>query len=811
MCKKLLVRTSCASSLRSITRRLVRPLSVLPPSRVLWLVAFAVVWTMTAYGGIAIGQVVGVDDPSDMADRSGDIKRIEAWVEDGNLNLTMTVYGVFAPSVGQTSRGMTNRYYYHWLLDTDNNPDTGYNNSEYEGNATNLETPIGADLVVQFGWRDGATDGVEVYDALTEDTLLEDYEYTIDGDTIHAVIPLAVLGLTSDDTIAVSAFQEGASNDWQVDWVESAVLPLAVAAGEPVNPGTAGLVLYYDFEADANDMSGGGNDGALLGDASVMDGVLVLDGDGDAVAVPRIGGADAVYSNVSYGMWIYPTTDLTPLQFSGGMNTSPWGAGAIHLKANYGVVNVGINGLAGGDLVGTTVIDPNAWSHLALTISDSKVAIYLNGQLEDSRDIDAPLTNLVLGGATLGAWDNGGDIQREMAGYMDDVMVYERALSAGEVQWLAGLRPVVADPGTDNLKVYYALDNDANDLTGNGFDGVLMGDPMFVEGVAGMALEFDGDDYVDTGYTEDLAEWTVSCWAKSPAAPDPAGSPSGPIHREKNYQINWNHSQDAFRAAVGLNTANGWFGANFGDLAADEWYSLVGTYDGEDLKAYCNGVLTEVNGDPSGPANAETNTLKLARHAAAEQYFTGTVDEAKVYDRALSAGEVMFLAGLGDITMPGDAVQGVPNDGDWPAAETPDLAIDDNVATKYLHFKGDFDPDAGPTGIQVTPSVGATIVTGLTFTTANDVPGRDPIAFELSGSNDGIDGPYTVIASGLIVDFGQEEEWPRFTKNATPIGFYNKTAYTNYQLVITAIRGPVGGSVNSMQIAEIELIGMPVE
>ena len=38
-----------------------------------------------------IGQVAGVDDPADMADSSGDIKRIEAWVDGGNLNLTMTV------------------------------------------------------------------------------------------------------------------------------------------------------------------------------------------------------------------------------------------------------------------------------------------------------------------------------------------------------------------------------------------------------------------------------------------------------------------------------------------------------------------------------------------------------------------------------------------------------------------------------------------------------------------------------------------------------------------------------------------------
>ncbi len=160
-----------------------------------------------------------------------------------------------------------------------------------------------------------------------------------------------------------------------------------------------------------------------------------------------------------------------------------------------------------------------------------------------------------------------------------------------------------------------------------------------------------------------------------------------------------------------------------------------------------------------------------------------------------------------DVTAPGDSVQGVPNDGDWPDAETPDLAIDDDVNTKYLHFKGDFDPDAGPTGIQVTPAVGPTLVTGLTFTSANDVPGRDPIAFELYGSKDSIDGPYTLIAAGDIVDFAGATEWPRFTKTTTPITFGNVTAYSHYQVLFTAIRGPVGGSVNSMQIAEIELLG----
>jgi hypothetical protein len=88
------------------------------------------------------------------------------------------------------------------------------------------------------------------------------------------------------------------------------------------------------------------------------------------------------------------------------------------------------------------------------------------------------------------------------------------------------------------------------------------------------------------------------------------------------------------------------------------------------------------------------------------------------------------------------------------------------------------------------------------------VPGRDPIGFELYGSNAGIDGPYTLIASGDIVDFAGEAEWPRFAQNETAITFDNDVAYTSYQLLFTAIRGPVGGSVNSMQIAEVALIGV---
>ncbi|MDI6451011.1 discoidin domain-containing protein [Anaerobaca lacustris] len=173
------------------------------------------------------------------------------------------------------------------------------------------------------------------------------------------------------------------------------------------------------------------------------------------------------------------------------------------------------------------------------------------------------------------------------------------------------------------------------------------------------------------------------------------------------------------------------------------------------------------------------------------------VDDIRLYPEVLS-----YISP--DITGAGDTVQGVPNDGDWPAAETPNLAIDDNVNTKFLHFKGVTEP----TGIRVTPLVGATIVTGLTLTTANDAPERDPAAFELYGSNASIDGPYTLIAAGDVVDFTGATAWPRLTKNATPIEFNSSVAYLHYQVLFPTVRNPA--SANSMQIAEIELLGTVV-
>ena len=70
-----------------------------------------------------------------------------------------------------------------------------------------------------------------------------------------------------------------------------------------------------------------------------------------------------------------------------------------------------------------------------------------------------------------------------------------------------------------------------------------------------------------------------------------------------------------------------------------------------------------------------------------------------------------------DITSPGDAIIGVPDDNTWPGAEPPTAAIDDDTATKFLHFKTSWIPDqaTGGAGFRVTPSQSKYVVMALNF------------------------------------------------------------------------------------------------
>ncbi len=196
---------------------------------------------------------------------------------------------------------------------------------------------------------------------------------------------------------------------------------------------------------------------------------------------------------------------------------------------------------------------------------------------------------------------------------------------------------------TGKLVGYWKLDGNADDSSGSENHGTIIGEPNLVVGQIDSALQFDGiDDYVRTDYASDLPTWTISLWVNSPAAPSDA-APSGPVHREANFQINWDHIYANFRGAAGLRARNQWHAASFGELQANKWYHLAATYDGENLKAYKNGVLITDNPDPSGTPYKESATMKFGRHSTNMHYFEGTIDDIRLYSYDLSADEVAAI------------------------------------------------------------------------------------------------------------------------------------------------------------------------
>ncbi len=182
------------------------------------------------------------------------------------------------------------------------------------------------------------------------------------------------------------------------------------------------------------------------------------------------------------------------------------------------------------------------------------------------------------------------------------------------------------------------------DSSGRSLDGKLVGDARIVaDADRGNVLALDGEgDLVETGYKTDLPTWTISAWVSSPAAPSSA-LPGSPLHREKNYQINWNHDDPISRGAAALEVGGTWYPASFGRLDANTWYHLAATYDGNALKAYKNGALITSNTSPSGNPTAETGSLKLGGHSLNAWYFSGTIGDVRIYSYALSQAEVAAI------------------------------------------------------------------------------------------------------------------------------------------------------------------------
>jgi hypothetical protein len=89
-----------------------------------------------------------------------------------------------------------------------------------------------------------------------------------------------------------------------------------------------------------------------------------------------------------------------------------------------------------------------------------------------------------------------------------------------------------------------------------------------------------------------------------------------------------------------------------GALDRDEWVHVAGTFDGNSVKTYIDGVLVAENNDPNLSAipflSQDINDLAIGSRAESfNNPFDGIIDDVRVYDRGLTAAEIGYLASDG--------------------------------------------------------------------------------------------------------------------------------------------------------------------
>ena len=229
--------------------------------------------------------------------------------------------------------------------------------------------------------------------------------------------------------------------------------------------------------------------------------------------------------------------------------------------------------------------------------------------------------------------------------------------------------PALAQDGDPNLEGWWKFDGDALDSSGNERHGTLMGNAMLVaEGYWGGALSLDGSDAYVTiagykGINADRSDpdnpsqqpFSVTCWilwrGNGSLVCWGSSDGTGAGGQYQNFRVDGGrlraeHGNGRFRGAT---------------LVSDgEWHHVAMTVaEGSNLEPpgtqlYVDGVKDTQGADTVNAQNIWNLTedadvgigTRPSHGGGADRLFNGLFDDVRIYDKALTQGEVRAVAGM---------------------------------------------------------------------------------------------------------------------------------------------------------------------
>jgi len=392
------------------------------------------------------------------------------------------------------------------------------------------------------------------------------------------------------------------------------------------------MAVHLPLDGNPDDIAPGlDNSATLIGDYTYTNGVdgqaLVLQGPGTQVC------AQVDYKlpeqEGSISLWYYPATQVAQYNsvFDNSVDANSWEMWTdknklveVRVRDVSGRVNFDFDNLSG----------PNHWYYLVYTWNRTEAVakLFVNGAERSSDPIGAwtaPGRYFYLGGGS------GGNTNRN--GRWDDLRIYNRAVTADEVQELFAEYKYEV--------VYLPFDGDADDRAGETNAVTLSGNPQYVAGIHGLALDGDGIDdnaAIDCTLTE---EGSIAFWYYA----------QGPWY---NYQSVFDNSVNPddwemwiYDTGILRFRVDGGIGEVSYDLdnldGPNHWYHIAVTwYRYGSAKLYINGEVRQTDAIGAGWVDPGS-TIYLGGHTG-NTPGNGAWDEVHIYNRILEASEVAELA-----------------------------------------------------------------------------------------------------------------------------------------------------------------------
>jgi len=331
---------------------------------------------------------------------------------------------------------------------------------------------------------------------------------------------------------------------------------------------------------------------------------------------------------------------------------------------------------------GISTVSTNAWTYGCLAYSPSNIKVYKNG-LEIGNYTPTKTAQFYSGNnARIGHLDN--DHNYGINGSIDDVRIYNYMRSSKQiVEDMNASHPAGGSP-VGSQYLFYRFDEGygtttSKDSSPNGLDATLSNTSWSNEGKFGKALSFNGTSAKTTNASFSTPNSiTATAWIKH--------------NISTGYK--WILGKDtALTIGIGPSTfygyihdgttggsdGNGWNNCSptSVSISPNEWHYVALSYNNREQKIYLDGKLLKTctfspNGDSDGNVDAGSGNFTVGDLGTRGVYFSGLIDEVKVYNSALTEDEIKLDYNQGSTMVLGAKIEDTNDNpvGYWKLDET---------------------------------------------------------------------------------------------------------------------------------------------